>query len=504
MENISEFFKLFQNEFENREFMYMCFFIRAFLGKAREDISTTKRTLFNYWEVIAINLLCSEFDKICRKFYNEDMQNNDFDKLMVHINREYFLDSLNSGNLTTLIASYKNFLLEKKKIYIMIVSQLGTVVYNLFVLNDIIKDERLPIIDRILIFITLVILTLRELNKQKELPLEKYEKEISAAILSYTSNISIINETNSLKLEIEKLKKYNNAFIQDSIDKEYLTPYCLQKANLENREFQSYFLSFVFSFMSYNYKLSNLISSTYITDMSLFSYYFAELSKTMIREKIYNKKMKQISECKMIPLTKNTDIFECKNLKIKFKDRVVIENFTMSFSIGDWISIFAESGRGKTTLCNAILGRIPNYEGSLKFCGKDYDYFDIFEYTSYVSCNDGIFKRSVRENCKYGVKREVHDREIISYLNEFNMSEIDLDMNSDRLSTGQKQRLKVIRMLIHDRPFLFLDEITSNLDNEMSNKIINKIRMLASNKIVFMITHDKSLILNTDIIINLE
>ncbi len=506
MENInkeiSEFFNLFKNEFENREFMYISFFIRSFIESVREDISTSKRTIFNYWEVIALNLICREFDKICRKFYLDDIQNNDFDRLMVYINNEYFLDSFNSGNLTTLIASYKNYLLTKKKFFIMIFSQLGPVFYNLFKVYKI--SENMTLIDKILTFITIVILSVREMGRRKQIPLEKYEKEISTAILSYTNNISLINETNNLKEEIEKLKKHNNDFINDSIKKEYLTPYTLQKANIENKEFQSYFLSFVFSFITYNYELSHLISTNYMREISFFSYYFSEFNDVLMKEKIYNTKMKDISEFKLIPISKSNNIFECKNLTVKFKDKIVIDNFTMSFSIGNWITIFAESGKGKTTLCNAILGRIPNHEGSLKFCDQDYDYFNIFEYTSYVSCNDGIFKRSVRENCKYGVKRNVEDDEINYYLNEFNMTGLNLDLNADNLSTGQKQRLKIIRMLIHDRQFLFLDEITSNLDDDTSNKIINKIRSIASNKIVFMITHDKSLISDSDILINLN
>ena len=66
-----------------------------------------------------------------------------------------------------------------------------------------------------------------------------------------------------------------------------------------------------------------------------------------------------------------------------------------------------------------------------------------------------------------------------------------LDDMVDNLSTGQKQRIKLIRLILHDRPIWILDEATSNLDQDIENIILTHLRQLQQEKrkTVLFISH---------------
>jgi ABC-type transport system involved in cytochrome bd biosynthesis fused ATPase/permease subunit len=67
----------------------------------------------------------------------------------------------------------------------------------------------------------------------------------------------------------------------------------------------------------------------------------------------------------------------------------------------------------------------------------------------------------------------------------------NLDTNINKLSTGEKQRIKIIRCILQDRPIWFLDEITSNIDKECEKIVLSVLRQIQirKKKSVFHITH---------------
>ena len=78
----------------------------------------------------------------------------------------------------------------------------------------------------------------------------------------------------------------------------------------------------------------------------------------------------------------------------------------------------------------------------------------------------------------YGNKNHRSDKEIIDMVNKFKLFEdsiqIDLDIKVDNksLSSGQMQKIAFIRVLLSDAEVLFLDESTSNLDEETKAMIL--------------------------------
>ena len=90
-----------------------------------------------------------------------------------------------------------------------------------------------------------------------------------------------------------------------------------------------------------------------------------------------------------------------------------------------------------------------------------------------------------------------HTREVIKDSGLCGSDENDLnyvlDHTSDKLSQGQKQRVAILRALIHDPQVIFADELTSNLDPSTTRKtfeLLNRWQGAEDNRSIIMITHD--------------
>ena len=80
------------------------------------------------------------------------------------------------------------------------------------------------------------------------------------------------------------------------------------------------------------------------------------------------------------------------------------------------------------------------------------------------------------------------------YLEEFKLEKYKdrLEENISNLSTGEKQRVKIIRLILHDKPIWVIDEITSNIDNDLEHAILKKLKdiQLSKQKSVIHISHN--------------
>ena len=73
-----------------------------------------------------------------------------------------------------------------------------------------------------------------------------------------------------------------------------------------------------------------------------------------------------------------------------------------------------------------------------------------------------------------------------------------------KLSTGEKQRLAVVRAAIRDIDVIFLDEATSNIDTNNTKILIDFINELAKEKLIISVSHDMSFISNSTNVVVLE
>ncbi|URE11509.1 ABC transporter C family member [Musa troglodytarum] len=150
-----------------------------------------------------------------------------------------------------------------------------------------------------------------------------------------------------------------------------------------------------------------------------------------------------------------------------------LENINLELKPGEKAAICGEVGSGKSTLLEAILGEIPNTEGTIQVCGK----------IAYVSQNAWIQTGSVQDNILFGsvMDRQRYQETIekCSLVKDFEMLPLgDLTEIGERgvnLSGGQKQRIQLARALYQDADIYLLDDPFSAVDAQTATNLFNEL-----------------------------
>ncbi len=192
-----------------------------------------------------------------------------------------------------------------------------------------------------------------------------------------------------------------------------------------------------------------------------------------------------------------------KNISLKFNDKIILNNFNLIVNAGEKILISGVSGKGKTTLLKLLLGFSTPNSGSILV-----DNLELNEQTiniirnkiGYMPQSTPFLNINVEKlihtifNYKENLKTKLDMNLFIKTLKEFNLDSSILSKDINQLSGGEKQRLAFVIIILLDRKIWILDEITSSLDQDMKEKVINYI--LNTNKTVILVSHDKTESLN--------
>lgn len=191
----------------------------------------------------------------------------------------------------------------------------------------------------------------------------------------------------------------------------------------------------------------------------------------------------------------------CKRMRFSYEpEREILHGMDMCFPKGSFTAIVGESGCGKSTVANLLMGRNRGYAGSIQIGGvelSDLSEASLMENVTYIGHQSYLFQGTVRENLRIG-KPDASDTELWDMLErvrlaDFLHSEGGLDTllleKGANLSGGQCQRLALARALLHDSPVYIFDEATSNIDMESENDIMGQIHALAGKKTVILISH---------------
>lgn len=214
----------------------------------------------------------------------------------------------------------------------------------------------------------------------------------------------------------------------------------------------------------------------------------------------FNISKKQLDEYfvdnKEISLIKNFDNVKLTNVIFSYtkeSTKIVIPEFILNK--GDKISIMGESGQGKTTTMNILSGLYPLENGEMFVNNKKRknSRLDLV----FVSQEVDLFDMSIRENLC--LDKKIPDEKLFELLEEAGLktwiSELPDGLDTIvgergiKLSTGQKQRLNLIRGILIDKDLYFFDEPTSNLDSVSEDRIIKMIDKYMKNKTYVIVTH---------------
>lgn len=180
--------------------------------------------------------------------------------------------------------------------------------------------------------------------------------------------------------------------------------------------------------------------------------------------------------------------------------RDVLKGINMTFPEKGMTAIVGESGCGKSTVVNMLVGALRPQSGSVTVGGKPLESLSrdsYYSHLSVVSYNTYIFNQTVREN--FALANEAAtDEQIYAALEAVNLAEFirengGLDKviteDANNISGGQKQRLALAVNLVADKDIYVFDEATSNIDVESEAIIMRNIKALSQDKSVIVISH---------------
>ena len=162
------------------------------------------------------------------------------------------------------------------------------------------------------------------------------------------------------------------------------------------------------------------------------------------------------------------------------------------------VALVGQSGAGKTSLMNVILGFLP-YEGSLKINGQELresNLADWRKHSAWVGQNPLLLQGTIKENLLLG-DIQANDEEINQALMRSQAKEftdklgLHHEIKDGRLgvSVGQAQRLAIARALLRKGNLLLLDEPTASLDAQSENLVLQALNETSQHQTTLMITH---------------
>ena len=187
------------------------------------------------------------------------------------------------------------------------------------------------------------------------------------------------------------------------------------------------------------------------------------------------------------------------NLSSAYGKNVVLTDVSLTVNKGQVISLVGPSGSGKSTLLRVLVGLTPPTGGTVEIQGELINYnskssvklsrdrmaivfqqYNLFQNMD-VMQNVTIAPIKIKKRNPLEVKSEAK-----KLLESVGLSD-KLDAYPDQLSGGQQQRVAIARALALQPDLLLLDEVTSALDPELVNEVLDTIRKLASDGMTMII-----------------
>ena len=190
---------------------------------------------------------------------------------------------------------------------------------------------------------------------------------------------------------------------------------------------------------------------------------------------------------------------DIQDLSARYGAVDVLSDITLSVERGEIVALIGPSGSGKSTLLRTLVGLLPPRKGRVALAGETLDYgskpslrrardrfaivfqqYNLFQNMTAlrnVTVAPIIVKRRPRADV------EAQARSLLARVGLGDK----LDAYPDELSGGQQQRVAIARALALKPDILLLDEVTSALDPELVNEVLDAIRSLAQDGMTMVI-----------------
>lgn len=226
--------------------------------------------------------------------------------------------------------------------------------------------------------------------------------------------------------------------------------------------------------------------------------------------------LKKVKSKKISDFNKNFNLNELSinNVSFSYPGLKIFEEMSLKFNINSLVGVYGRSGTGKSTFVNLLTGFLKIDDGEI--CIKDLENSkindNIFRYMGIIPQEIRMMDSSIAENVTLELDKKNIDvdrledalkksdaYDFVSKLPDgFNTK---LNHSGLNLSGGQRQRIAIARVLYRNSKILIMDEPFSSLDESSEEKLLNLLQKIKKDKIIFIVTHKKSLLNNFDVVI---
>lgn len=471
--------------------------------------------LFNIENICKLSLILIVFKAIelISSRLQSYIDNTNIVRIKTNIQKYYFnkFEKIPVDKITNIHTGYINNLINNVAIYYsqlivqieisIIPLIIGGISITIMICNQSVFAGIISIIISIIAVIVKYRLILLKENQRKER--NSTESKFYATLIDFIQNIVTVKKLNIINFSNDKLNK-------DSIDYMNAVEKNEKKRTLENASFTAILnLLYVVAFISTIYAVKQGKNETayllfYISSIEKLSTSLNNFVGLLFMNENFITSKKQLDsyfkEFNEEKIIQKFDNISLKDIKFSYNINSTVINIPdFKISKGDKVCITGESGQGKTTAINILAGLYKISNGKLIIDGIEKN--DIKLDIAFVSQEVDLFDINIRENLCLG--KNIKDEKLIDLIEEAGMKkwyqELPNGLDSKigehgiKLSTGQKQRLNLIRGILLDKEIYFLDEPTSNLDSLSEEKIIRIIEKYLKNKTCIIITHGEKL-----------
>lgn len=189
------------------------------------------------------------------------------------------------------------------------------------------------------------------------------------------------------------------------------------------------------------------------------------------------------------------------NACIAFGTEVLFSGFEMKLEKGETACIVGQSGCGKTSLLNAVMGFVPLYEGTIKVGGTllDKSTIDLVRrQIAWIPQELALPLEWVKEMVSLPFELKVNrsvpfsEERLFMCFDELGLEHELYFKRVNEVSGGQRQRIMLAVAALLNKPLIVIDEPTSALDTGSTDKVLAFFRRQAEKgAAVLAVSHDK-------------